>query len=193
VLVVMGVPLAFISAGTARRHAGLDGGADDAELGLRLARHNAAGGVAQFGAVKTQTNATDHVSDVLLSETRVGARSARGRAVDAVVNAAKKRLAIDAGWVWMRRDDLSNTHVDRFLSAADLEGRLRRIRYSPYPRTPITPTAKSTHAEGLPTSTPRTMKATNAMTSIQANRSMIAHSSRATVVTSFMLRPYSIA
>jgi hypothetical protein len=37
------------------------------------------------------------------------------------------------------------------------------------------------------------MMATNAMTSIQANRSVIAHSSRATVVTSFMPRPYSIA
>jgi hypothetical protein len=121
VLVVMGVPLALISTGTARCGAGLDGRADDAKIGLRLARHHAAGGVAQIGAVKTQANATDHVSDVLLGETRVGASGARVGAVDAVFNAAKKRLAIDGGWVWMRRDDLSNTHVDPFLSSADLE------------------------------------------------------------------------
>jgi hypothetical protein len=114
VLVVMGVPLALISAGTAGCGAGLDGRADGAEIVFRLARHHAAGGVAQIGAIKTQANATDHVSNVLLGETRVGASSARGGAVDAVFNAANKRLAIGAGWVWMRRDDLSNTHVDPF-------------------------------------------------------------------------------
>jgi hypothetical protein len=114
VLVVMGVPLALISAGTAGCGAGLDGRAYDAEIGLRLARHHAAGGIAQIGAVKTQANAADHVSDVLLGETRVGASGACAGTVDAVFNAAKKRLAIDAGWVWMRRDDLSNTHVDPF-------------------------------------------------------------------------------
>jgi hypothetical protein len=115
---VMGVPLALISASTAGCGAGLDGRTDDAEVGLRLARHHAAGGVAQIGAVKTQANATDHVSDVLLGETRVGASRARGGAVDAVFDAAKTHLAIDGGWVWMRRDDLSNTHVDPLLSSA---------------------------------------------------------------------------
>ncbi len=115
VLVVMGVPLALISTCTAGCGAGLDGRADDAEIGLRLARHHAAGGVAEIGAVKTQANAADHVSDVLLGETRVGTSSARGGAVDAVFDAAKKRLAIDTGWVWMRPDELSNTHVDPFL------------------------------------------------------------------------------
>ncbi|HEX5196131.1 MAG TPA: hypothetical protein VFW26_02860 [Gaiellales bacterium] len=123
-LVMMGVPLALIAAGTARCGAGLDGRADNAEIGLRLARHHAAGGVAQIGAVKTQANAAHHVSDVLLGETRVGASRARGGAVDAVLNAAKKHLAIDAGWVWMRRDDLSNTHVDPFLSFAPAPQRL---------------------------------------------------------------------
>jgi hypothetical protein len=113
----MGVPLALISAGTAGCGAGLGGRADDAEIGLRLARHHAAGGVTEIGAVKTQANAADHVSHVLLGERRVGASSARGGAVDAVFNAAKKRLAIDAGWVGMCRDDLSNTHVDPFLSS----------------------------------------------------------------------------
>ena len=117
VLVVMRVLLALISAGAARCGAGLDGRADDAEIGLRLARHHAAGGVAQIGAVKTPANAAHHVSDVILGERRVGANGARGGAVDAVFNAAKERLAIDAGWVWMRRDDLSNTHVDPFLEA----------------------------------------------------------------------------
>jgi hypothetical protein len=115
VLVVMGVPLALISTGAARCGAGLDGGADDAKIGLRLACQHAAGGVAQIGAVKTQANAADHVSDVLLGQTRVGANGARVGAVDAIFNAAKKRLAIDVGWAWMHPDDLSNTHVDPFL------------------------------------------------------------------------------
>jgi hypothetical protein len=118
VLVVMGVPLALISAGTARCGADLDGRAYDFKIGLRLARHHAAGRVAEIGAVKTQSNATDHVSEVLLGETRVGASSARGGAVHAVLNAAKKRLAINAGWVWMRRDDFSNTHVHPYLLSA---------------------------------------------------------------------------
>jgi len=86
---VMGVPLALNSTGTARCGAGLDGRAEHAEIGLRLARHHAAGGVAEIGAVETQANAADHVSDVLFGETRVGASSARGGTVDAVVNAAK--------------------------------------------------------------------------------------------------------
>lgn len=85
----MGMPLALISTGTARCGAGLDGRAEDAEIGLRLTRQHAAGGVAEIGAVKTQANATDHVSDVLLGETRIGASGARGRAVDAAFNAAK--------------------------------------------------------------------------------------------------------
>jgi len=119
----MGVPLALISAGTAGGGAGLDGRAYDAEIGLRLARHHAAGRVAEVGAVKTQSNATDHVSDVLLGETRVGASSARGGAIDAVFDAAKKRLTINAGWVWMCRDDLSNSHVDSFLSSARFGGK----------------------------------------------------------------------
>src|SRR5512133_3340870 len=121
----MGVPLALIPAGTAGCGAGLDGRAEDAKIGLRLARHHAAGGVAEIGAVKTQANATDHVSDVLLGETRVGASSARGGAVDAVFDAAQKRLAIDAGWLWMRRDDLSNTHADHFLSSTRAPGKTR--------------------------------------------------------------------
>jgi hypothetical protein len=118
VLVVLGVPLALISACAAGCGAGLDGRAYDVEIRLRQARHHAAGRVAEIGAVETQSNATDHVSNVLLGETRAGASSARGGAVHAVFNAAKKRLPINAGWVWMRRDNFSNTHVDPYLSSA---------------------------------------------------------------------------
>ena len=127
-LVVISVPFALVSAGTAGCGAGLDGRTHDAEFGLRLARHHAAGGGAEIGAVETQANAPDHVSDVILRETRVSAGSARRGAVDAVLNAAKQRLAIDAGWVWMRRDDLSNTHVDPFLSSASAPQQLA-VRY----------------------------------------------------------------
>jgi hypothetical protein len=118
VLVVIGVALTLISAGTARCSAGLDGRADDPDIGLRLTRHDAAGGGAHIRAVETEANATDHLSDVLLGQTRVGASGARGGAIDAVFDAAQQRLAIDAGWVWMRRDDLSNSHFGSFLYSA---------------------------------------------------------------------------
>jgi len=119
----MGVPLALISAGMARCGASLHGGADDAEIGLRLARHDAAGGLAQIDAVQTQANAPHHCPHVLLGKTRVGASDARYSAISTVFDAAKERLAIDARWVWMRGDDLSNCHVGSFsLALTDERG-----------------------------------------------------------------------
>jgi hypothetical protein len=115
VLVVMGVPLALVAGGTASRGAGLDHCADDAEIGLRLSDHDAAGCGASIGAVETEADAADQVPDVVLGETRIGAPCAGGGAVEAVVDAAQEQLAIDAGWVWMRIDELVNGHFGSFL------------------------------------------------------------------------------
>src|SRR2546430_6656649 len=107
---VIGVPLALLAAGSARCRAGFEHSADDAEIGLRLARDDAAGGVANIGAVETQANAADQVPDVVFAETCVRAADASGGAVEAVADAAQKRLAIGAGRMWMRRDELLNGH-----------------------------------------------------------------------------------
>ena len=85
---VIGVPLALLAAGSARCRAGFERPADDAEIGLRLARDDAAGGVANIGAVETEANAADQVPDVVFAETRVRAADASGGAVEAVVDAA---------------------------------------------------------------------------------------------------------
>src|SRR5256886_15998562 len=114
---VIGVPLALLAAGSARCRAGFEHSADDAEIGFRLARHDAAGGVANIGAVETEANAADQVPDVGFAETRVRAADASGRAVEAVADAAQERLAIGGGWIWMRRDELLNGHLVSFLHA----------------------------------------------------------------------------
>lgn len=88
VLMVIGVPLALLAAGSARCRAGFERWADDAEIGLRLAGDDAAGGVASIGAVETEANAADQVPDVVFAETRVRAADASGGAVEAVVDAA---------------------------------------------------------------------------------------------------------
>src|SRR5262245_8022883 len=108
VLVVMGVPLALLAASTARRRACLDRCADDAELGLGLARDDAASRAAQIGAVETKADAADEVPDVVLAEARVGTAGAGHGALEAVVDAAYERLSIGAGRARMRLDELSN-------------------------------------------------------------------------------------
>jgi hypothetical protein len=111
----MSVPLALLAGGTARRRTGFDHCADDSEIGLRLSDHDAAGGGASIGAVETEANAADQVPNVVLGETRIGAACATGGAVEAVVDAAQERLAIDAGWVWMHSDELVDGHFGSFL------------------------------------------------------------------------------
>src|SRR5262249_4732354 len=111
VLVVVSVPLALVAAGTARRRASLDGRTDDAEVGLRLADDDAAGRDTGIAAVEAQADAADQVADVVLGETRVGAAGARGGAFKAVLDAAHEDLAVGAGRMWMRLDQLSNGHV----------------------------------------------------------------------------------
>jgi hypothetical protein len=112
---VMSVPLALFARGAARRHAGFDHCADDAEIGFRLSRDDATGGGASIGAVETEADAADQVRDVVLGETRIDAAGATCGAVEAVVDAAQEQLAIDAGRVWMHVNELVNGHFGSFL------------------------------------------------------------------------------
>jgi hypothetical protein len=111
VLVVGGVPRALIATGAAGRRAGFDRCADDPEIGRRLAGENAAGSLADVGAVEVETNATDQLLHVVLAETGVGAACAGSGTVQALVDTTQKRVAIKAGRLWMRLDDLLNCHV----------------------------------------------------------------------------------
>lgn len=107
----MSVALALLAGCTARQSTGLERCGDDAEIGLGLSRDDAAGGCARIGAIETEADAADQVPNVVLREARIGAACAGNGAVEAVVDAAQERLAIDAGRVWMRLDDLSSGHL----------------------------------------------------------------------------------
>ena len=111
VLVVLGVTVALLGADAAGRRAGLHRRAKHADVALGLARRDAAGGVAQLGAVETETDAADHGLDVGLGQIGVRAGGAGGVAVGALLDAADERVAIAVGRMRMRVDDLSNGHV----------------------------------------------------------------------------------
>ncbi len=120
-LVVGGVPRALIATGAAGRRAGLDRCADDAQIGRSLAGEDAAGGLADVGAVEVETNATDQLLHVVLAETGVGAARAGSGTVQALVDATQERVAIKAGLLWMRLDYLLNCHVLSLLVRAALD------------------------------------------------------------------------
>src|SRR2546423_3271182 len=96
VLVVLGVPLALFATGTARHHAALNGCADDAGVRRCLAGHDAAGGVAQIGAVEAKANTSHQLLRIALAEVGIGTAGTRGRTVDTRLDAAHHHVAITA-------------------------------------------------------------------------------------------------
>jgi hypothetical protein len=111
VLVVGRMPLALLATGAAGHGARLDRCADDAEIGCRLAGQNAAGRVADVGAVEIEANAADQLLHVSLGEADVGAARAGGRTVEALVDTAQEHVEIKAGGLRVRLDHFSNCHV----------------------------------------------------------------------------------
>jgi hypothetical protein len=111
VVVVRSVPLALLGAGTTRDHARLNHGANNAEIDLGLTGHHAAGRVANIGAIKIEPNTPHQLGHVRLAEAGVGAARARGRAVEALVDAAQQHVAVKAHRPRMALDDLSDSHV----------------------------------------------------------------------------------
>ena len=99
-LVVLGMTLALLGAGTARRTARLHHGALDPRIGRGLARDDAARRDAHVSAVEAQTNAAGHLHDGL---GQVGIRTYRagGRALGAGLDAARDCVEISRG-SWMR-------------------------------------------------------------------------------------------
>ena len=110
VLVVLGVVLALLAAGAAYRHARLNRCANDGDLGLGLAGHDAAGGVADVGAVEAPANAAHHLWHIALAQVRVGATRTHHGTVDAGLDTAHDHIAIATGRLRMGLEHLSNRH-----------------------------------------------------------------------------------
>ena len=109
-LVVLSVPLTLVATRAADRCAGLDRRAEHADIGSGLAGEDAPGGVAGVGAIEVEANAADQLPRVPFAETGVGATSAASGTVEALVDAAQQRVAIEACRLWMSVDYFSNCH-----------------------------------------------------------------------------------
>src|SRR5919109_3975724 len=110
VLVVIGVVLTLFATGPARQHAGLNRCADDADVGRGLAGHDAAGGLAQVGAIETKANAAHQPLHVALAEVGIGAARTRGGAVDARLDTAHHHVTIAARRMRVGLEHLSSRH-----------------------------------------------------------------------------------
>jgi hypothetical protein len=111
VLMVGRVLLALLTARLAGRCAGLNRRTENVEIRLGLPDEDAAGGVADVGAVQTEANATKLLSYVRLGEVGVGVARARRRAVAAVLDAAHQQVTIEKVGPWVSLENVSNRHV----------------------------------------------------------------------------------
>ena len=94
VLVMLGVVLTLRTTGAACHQAAFKRRANDADVGRGLAGHDAAGGIADVGAVEAEANAADQILHAALAEVSVGAAGTGGRAVAARLDAAHERIEI---------------------------------------------------------------------------------------------------
>jgi hypothetical protein len=111
VLVVGSVQVALLGAGQAGHRTGFDACADDAKVGRRLPCQDAAGGVANVGAVKVEPYAPNQVGAVVLADTVVGAGGTASDAVETLLNAAQNQVAIQGCRVRMQLEYLWKDHV----------------------------------------------------------------------------------
>jgi hypothetical protein len=118
VLVVGGVLLALLGAGQAGHGAGFDARTDEAKVGRRLPCQDAAGGVANVGAVEVEPYTPNQVSALVLADTVVGAGSTASDAVDTLLNAPQDQVAIQGCRVRMQLEYLRKAHVHPLLVQA---------------------------------------------------------------------------
>jgi hypothetical protein len=123
-LVVLGVALALLVTGAACPHARLNRCANDGNIGLSLAGHDAAGSLANVGAVEAQANAAHQLRQVALAEVRVGAACTRGGTFDAGLDTAHDHIAIATGRLRMR----SRASLESSLSLLKVARARRRMR-----------------------------------------------------------------
>src|SRR5262249_31935416 len=110
VLVVSGVALALLSACFASRRARFEHCGHEAQIRLALPRHYTACRFAAVGAVEAEPNGANKLLHVGLARAGIGAGRAAGGAVEAFLDAAKERVAIQAARLRMQLDDLLKPH-----------------------------------------------------------------------------------
>ena len=88
--------LALITTGLAGRHAGFDHRAKDGKIRRGLTRHDPSGSGAGVGAIEAKTDAAHHLANIVLREIGVGTTCTAGTTVQALLDTANERLAIDA-------------------------------------------------------------------------------------------------
>jgi hypothetical protein len=115
VLVMGSVPLALLCTCKARHHTRFDRCANEAEIWQRLPREDAAGRVADVGAVEIEPNATYQILQIVLAEASVGARSAADGTVEALANTTQEHLAIQVRRLAMRFENLLKRHTRSLL------------------------------------------------------------------------------
>ena len=94
-LVVRGVPLAFLGADTAGLRTRLDDPAGELRLESGLPRQDTTRGLADIRAVEVEPDTADKLLNGLLTEAGVGATGAARGAADALVDTARERVAVD--------------------------------------------------------------------------------------------------
>jgi hypothetical protein len=115
-LVVPSVPFTLLATRLTGDRTGLNRRAEHRDIERCLAGGDAACGAARVGAIQIAANAMDQVLHTRLAETSVGAAGAFSRAVEARVDAAQERVAINARRAWMRLEHLLNRHFGLLLS-----------------------------------------------------------------------------
>ena len=100
VLMVVGMPRAFVAAALADGHASLQQRPGDAGVAGRLASHDPESGGAHIGAVPAQPDARDHLGEVLFAQVIVGVGDARLGAVTERVDRCRQHTGAGVQGTW---------------------------------------------------------------------------------------------
>jgi hypothetical protein len=111
VLVVGSMALALFGTNEAGNRAGFDRCADEPKIRQSLPVNDAAGRVADVGAIEVEPNAPHQVRQILLTQTSIGACHAARRTVDALANASQEQLAIQGRRLGMSLEHLLKRHT----------------------------------------------------------------------------------
>lgn len=112
---VLGMALALLATGAARRDTGLERRADHGDVRRGLAGHHATGGLAEVGAIEAETSAARQHLRVALAQVGVRAAGAGGHALQAGLDAARACVHIAGSRLRMRLEHFSNRHVQLLL------------------------------------------------------------------------------
>jgi hypothetical protein len=105
------VAVALIATRATSHDARFDRGADDAEVGLRLAGDHVGDRVANVGAVEVESNAAHQLRHARLPQACVGTARARGPTVEALIDATQEQVAVKTDGPRVPVNDLSHAHI----------------------------------------------------------------------------------